>query len=106
MLVQMDIRPASFGVEQRLAAVKIATEMGYGVRMVLQSAHTVFYADPEVPVGKVTVFAPPEYKAWPVYVATLDSPEDIWPGYPQWALESEPGSSEIVVDDHHLSCDN
>lgn len=76
---RLDIRPMSFGVEQRVQASALATELGCGVVMELHSAHTEFYADSTVPVGKVAVYAPPGYAMRPEYVTTLDSPEQPWP---------------------------
>lgn len=76
---RLDIRPMSFGVEQRVQASTLATALGCGVVMELHSSHTEFYADSAVPVGKVAVYAPSGYKMQPEYVTTLNSPEQPWP---------------------------
>ena len=76
---RLDIRPMSFGLEQRVEAVALAAEMGRGVLMELHSSSTHFYADANVPVGKVVVYAPKTYKGFPEYVTTLDSPDEQWP---------------------------
>lgn len=72
------IRPASYQKPYRMEASAKATEMGMGLLMELHSSTTHFYADPEIPVGKVDIWAPPSYKAMPEYVTTLDSAEDDW----------------------------
>lgn len=70
--------PASYGLEQRVAASKIATDKGKGLVMELHSSTTHFYADPSIPVGKVAIWSPPSYKAMPEYVTTLDSADEPW----------------------------
>lgn len=70
------IKPASFGVEQRVEASAKAAELGHGLVMELHSSHTEFYADPAVDVGRVAIYAPASYKSQPVYVTTLSAPED------------------------------
>lgn len=72
------IRPASYQKPYRMEASAKATEMGMGLLMELHSSTTHFYADPEIPVGKVDIWAPPAYKEMPKYVTTLDSAEDDW----------------------------
>ncbi|WNN95149.1 hypothetical protein SEA_MAGRITTE_198 [Microbacterium phage Magritte] len=72
------IRPASYQKPYRMEASAKATEMGMGLLMELHSSSTHFYADPEIPVGKVDIWAPPAYKEMPQYVTTLDSAEDDW----------------------------
>lgn len=72
------IHPQSFDVPQRVEASAKAAEMGCGLLMELHSSHTEYYADPDVPVGKVDVWAPKTYKGQPEYVTTLDSPEQDW----------------------------
>ncbi len=61
----------SWETPYRVEAVAAATRLGYGVRMEVGDWMTYFYADPEVPVGKVAVHAP-------LYLTTLDSPEQEW----------------------------
>lgn len=90
------IKPESFGVPQRVEALAKATELGQGLVMELHNAHTEFYADPSVEVGKIAVYAPPAYKAQPEYVTTLDSPTDH---YDPWgdrlrADRRTPGATE------------
>lgn len=75
---RIHIRPASYQKPYRMEASAKATEMGMGLLMELHDSSTHFYADPEVPVGKVDIWAPPAYKEMPRYVTTLDSAEDDW----------------------------
>lgn len=75
---QIFIKPKSFYPEQRTEASKIATERGEGLRMEVWSGHTEFHSDASVPVGKIAVYAAHEYKGWPEYEVTLDSPDDEW----------------------------
>jgi hypothetical protein len=71
------ITPATYGVEQRVEASQKATELGQGLVMELHGFHTEYYADPDVKVGAVAVYAPPSaYLRWPEYVKTLESPSD------------------------------
>lgn len=72
------IKPMSFGPEQRVEAVAIATAKGNGVRMEVHTAHTEFYADPSVPVGQVAVYIAKRYGSWPTFEVLLDDPEQEW----------------------------
>lgn len=76
--IRIRIRPASYQKPYRMEASAKATEMGMGLLMELHTSTTHFYADPEIPVGKVDIWAPPAYKEMPRYVTTLDSAEDDW----------------------------
>lgn len=73
---RLNIRPASFGVEQRIEALARATEMGFGLVMELHSSHTEFYADPLVALGEIAIYSPRTYKGGPEYVTTITDPED------------------------------
>jgi hypothetical protein len=68
----------SFQLEYRLDASAQATALGAGLRMQVGSSTTDYFADPAVPVGKVTVFAPPTYKAMPVFSMLLYSADAHW----------------------------
>lgn len=73
------ITPMSFYPEYRVQASKIATERGVGLRMEVYNAHTEYYADERVPVGKVDVWCTQSYGAsFPEHETTLDSPEERW----------------------------
>jgi len=77
----LNIQPRSFGTEQILEADALASELGTGVRMEIHSMHTEFFADPEVPVGKVWVWLSKTYKGMVEPVTMLESadqPFDIY----------------------------
>ena len=74
----LNIEPRSFDLEQRVEAVRQATEMGRGVHMDIGNVTTRFYAVLDVPVGHVKVTAPKTYKGWPEDVTTLTSPEETF----------------------------
>ncbi|MUG03599.1 hypothetical protein ECC01_21725 [Bacillus tequilensis] len=78
MSKRIHIRPGSFEVAQRVEASEKATELGAGLRMEVHSAHTEFYADETVALGKVAVYCSQRYKEWPTYETTLDAPEEPW----------------------------
>jgi len=86
MYRRITIKPESFGVEQRLEASAIATAEGVGLTMEVHNAHTEFWLNDRVEVGKISVFCPPSYKAPLEYVGTLDSPEQDW--YPGTVLDN------------------
>lgn len=77
-VTRIDIRPMSPGAPQRVEAEQKARALGRGVRMELHSSHTEFYADRHVEVGKIAIYVPHEYKGWPEYETTLESPQDPW----------------------------
>lgn len=77
-LMQIYINPATYANPQRTEASERATKLGNGLRMELGNTMTYYYSDPAVPVGKVAIYAPREYKGWPQYVTTLESASDEW----------------------------
>lgn len=81
---RLNIKPRSYGVEQRVEASRQATELGKGLVMELGNASTSFYAESSVPVGKVAIYAPRRYSGPTEYIRTLDSPTDPY----------EPGDNE------------
>jgi hypothetical protein len=76
MRTPLHIKPASFDVQQRTEASAAAADLGQGLVMELHSFTTSFFADPDVPVGKIAVYAPTQYGSSPTYVKTLDGPAD------------------------------
>lgn len=82
------IKPESYSPAQRIEASRKATALGKGLRMEVHSAHTEFYADETVPLGKVAVYASQEYKAWPTYETTLEAPTEYWEPF-AWRTRKE-----------------
>jgi hypothetical protein len=77
-VTRLDIKPASFDVTQRREAQEKATEMGRGLVMELGTSTTRYYADADVPVGKIDVYSPREYKGMSLYEITLDHYDEDW----------------------------
>lgn len=76
MRTRIPIHPATFNVPERTEASARATELGQGLVMELHSTMTYYFADPEVELGKIAVYAPRVYKGLPQYVKTLNGPDD------------------------------
>jgi hypothetical protein len=75
------IKPESYGLDQRIEASEKATEAGTGLRMEVHNAHTEFWLDADVPVGKVSVWQVMTYKGQLEYLRTMNSasdPYDPW----------------------------
>jgi hypothetical protein len=77
MYKRIMIEPQSFDKELRLKASAEGDRLGVGVRMELHSAHTEYWADPTIPVGKMDVWCGKYYKAPLEYVVTI-SPDEDW----------------------------
>jgi len=105
------INPATYSpLPQRREASEAATERGHGLRMVLRSASTSFYADPSIPVGDIHVWAPPSYGAPPLYVTTLRSWDEPWEPGPaliendgDWQLDDGSGWCGVTREDRRVS---
>jgi len=74
----LDIRPMSFGLEQRVEASEQAAALGRGVRMEVGSGATRFYAEADIPVGQIEVWRPLEYKGMLHRWGVLASAHDDW----------------------------
>lgn len=77
----LDIKPASFEVEQRREAVGQALELGKGVRMEIGNTWTHYYATSSVPVGRIEVWMSRTYSGMQEHATTLRSPDepfDAW----------------------------
>ena len=70
------IKPESYGEEQRVEASRQATEAVKGLRMEVHNAHTEYWLDSEVPVGKVAIWQVMTYKGQLEYRRTMNSPTD------------------------------
>jgi hypothetical protein len=68
--------PMTYSLEQREQASAKATKMGKGLYMAVGNSSTHYYAVDEVPVGKVLVSMPEEYKGQIITVCMMDSASD------------------------------
>lgn len=86
----LNIKPMSYGVEQRREAARLATELGHGVRMEVGNTSTHFYTTPAVPVGHIEVWMARTYSGQLEHAVTLksaDEPFEAW-GF-KWPLSED-----------------
>lgn len=74
----LDIKPRSYGLEQRIEAVEKASTSGRGAVMVIGRSSTDFYADPYVPPGRLKIYVQREYTGQPEYETTLRAADEEW----------------------------
>jgi hypothetical protein len=77
-LTWINVKPASYDRGARIFASAQADQLEQGLRMEVHSSHTEFYADPDVPIGQVSVWVTRTYKGQLQYDTTLTSPGEEW----------------------------
>jgi hypothetical protein len=90
---QLDIKPCSYGLVQRMEALIAATKRGTGVRMMVGNTMTYYFVEDTIPVGTMEVYAPESYKGPPVPIATLVGTEAIVEWEPPW----EAAQNEMIA---------
>lgn len=92
----LDIKPASYELEERRAAVAQANGLGKGVRMEIGNTWTHYWATSSVPIGHIEIWMARTYSGMQEHAITLksaDEPFEAWNW--KWPRQPDPEKAKV-----------